>query len=105
MVVGASMEPGFKTGDYLLVSKINNLERGDIIVIKPPKNNDFFDNSYLKRLIGLPGETIKIKDGELYIQTKDSEDFHKVEENYIQCDYAHCDSQTERSRSLKTSCI
>ncbi|MGB9883095.1 MAG: signal peptidase I [Microgenomates group bacterium] len=77
-VKGASMEPNFHTGDYILTSRITykfrRIERGDVIVLKSPKNPDI---EYIKRVIGLPGETLMIKDGEVYING------NLIQENYI----------------------
>ena len=36
LVEGASMEPNFHTGDYLIVTKISSIERGDVVVLVPP---------------------------------------------------------------------
>ncbi len=58
-VKGASMEPNFHTGDYILTSRITykfrKLERGDVVVLKSPKNPDI---EYIKRVVGLPGEVL-----------------------------------------------
>lgn len=63
-VKGASMEPTFHTGEYIMTSKITykfrSPQRGDVIVFKSPRNPDI---DYIKRIIGLPGDTIVIKDG------------------------------------------
>ncbi len=63
-VKGASMEPSFYTGEYILTSKITykfrNIQRGDVIVFKSPKNPDI---EYIKRIVGLPGDKINITDG------------------------------------------
>jgi signal peptidase I len=67
-VKGQSMEPNFHDNEYLIINEIgyrfNSPERGDIIVFKYPKNPSEF---YIKRIIGLPGERIKIADGEVTI--------------------------------------
>jgi len=77
-VKGASMEPTFISGDYILTSKITYKlkapERGEVIVFKSPKNPDI---EYIKRIIGLPGDVIEVRDNELYINNK------LVAENYI----------------------
>lgn len=78
-VKGASMEPSFYTGDYILTSRITykfrRLERGDVIVLQAPTNHDI---EYIKRIIGLPGETITIKDnGDVYVGNL------LLKENYI----------------------
>jgi len=67
-VKGASMEPTFHTGDYILTSrltyKFRRLERGDVIVFKSPKNPDI---EYIKRIIGLPGDIITIKNSQVFV--------------------------------------
>lgn len=67
-VKGASMEPTFQTGDYILTSRITykfrRLERGDVIVFKSPKNPDI---EYIKRIIGLPGDVINIFNSEVRV--------------------------------------
>lgn len=60
-VKGASMENTFRTGDYILTSRVTykfrKIERGDVVVFKSPKNPDI---EYIKRIIGLPGDIITI---------------------------------------------
>lgn len=77
-VKGASMEPTFLSGDYILTSKITyklkTPERGEVIVFKSPKNPDI---EYIKRIIGLPGDQVEVRDSELFINNK------LVAENYI----------------------
>ena len=67
-VKGASMEPTFHTGDYILTSrmtyKFRKIERGDVIVFKSPKNPDI---EYIKRIIGLPGDVITISNSEVRV--------------------------------------
>jgi len=67
-VKGASMEPTFHTGDYILTSRITykfrRLERGDVVVFKSPKNPDI---EYIKRIIGLPGDIINISNSEVKV--------------------------------------
>jgi len=71
-VQGISMEPNFENGDYLIVDEISyrfrEPERGEIIVFKYPKNPT---QRYIKRIIGLPGETIEIKEGQVIILDED----------------------------------
>lgn len=77
-VKGASMEPTFHSGDYILTSRITykfrNPQRGDVIVFRSPKNPDI---EYIKRIIGLPGDKILIENGEVYVNGI------KLEETYI----------------------
>ena len=59
------MEPALKDGDRLFIDRaVDKLNRGDIVVFHYP-----FDpsKSYLKRVVGLPGETIEIRDGRVLI--------------------------------------
>jgi len=68
VVHGSSMEPTFHTDDRIVVSKISYklhpIHRGDVIVLQSPKNPDI---DYLKRVIGLPGDTIIIRNGQVYL--------------------------------------
>ncbi len=63
-----SMRPTFMEGDRIFVNKIsyhfNEPERGDIIVFKYPLDRK---KDFVKRLVGLPGETIEIRNGMLYV--------------------------------------
>ena len=67
-VQGISMEPSFEDSDYLIVDEITyrfrDPERGEVIVFKYPKNPT---QRYIKRIIGLPGETVGIKEGKVTI--------------------------------------
>lgn len=66
MVEGSSMEPALKDGDNLIVEKVSYLfgdpARFDIIVFKQSENIN-----YIKRIIGLPGERVRIEEGKIYI--------------------------------------
>lgn len=67
-VSGHSMEPNFQNGDYILTNKLiykmRDPKRGDIVIFKSPSNKDI---DYIKRVIGLPGEVIVLKDQHFYI--------------------------------------
>lgn len=67
-VRGSSMEPTLHDGQYLVISKlsywIHPPERGDIIVFEPP-NNPVDD--YIKRVVGLPGEQVEIRDAGIWV--------------------------------------
>ncbi|MFC1982791.1 signal peptidase I [Chloroflexota bacterium] len=78
IVLGSSMEPNFETGQRLIVSKViyrfGDLNRGDVVILRPPSNSSV---DYIKRVIALPGETVEIKDGLVYI------DWEPLSEPYI----------------------
>jgi signal peptidase I len=67
-VRGQSMEPNFEDGDYLIIDKlsfrVSEPKRGDIIVFKAPLDPKSF---YIKRIIGMPGETVKVTNGEVMV--------------------------------------
>jgi len=59
------MMPAFNDGDKVLMDKnIGELKRGDVITFLYPKDRTKW---YLKRIIGLPGETVEIREGKVYI--------------------------------------
>lgn len=72
-VKGSSMVPNFHDKEFLLTSRISYLigqpQRGDVIVFKAPKSEPCaeIDCEYIKRLIGLPGDRIKVSGGHYYI--------------------------------------
>lgn len=76
--IGDSMNPALNNGDIVLVNTLiynaKNPSRGDIIVFKPQGDDSM--HSYMKRVIGLPGETVEIKEGIIYI------DGEELEEDY-----------------------
>ena len=67
-VPSGSMEPTIETGSRMIGLRLsytfNSPERGDIIIFKYPDDESVY---YVKRIIGLPGETVEIKDGFVYI--------------------------------------
>jgi signal peptidase I len=78
VVDGSSMEPNFHTGQLLIVNRLayrfGTVERGDVIVFRFPGNTA---DDYIKRVIGLPGETVAVRDGEVYV------DGNLLEESYL----------------------
>lgn len=71
-VRGSSMEPTFREGDYIIVDEISmhfrELKRGDIVVFRSPTNKFA---RYIKRIVGLPGETVVISGNRIRVM-KDS---------------------------------
>ena len=116
-IPSGSMKPNLLVGDFLFVSKWNygyskysfpfglapfsgkifekNPERGDIIVFKLPGQENI---NYVKRLLGLPGETIKVIDGEVFIKKNDSLNFEKL--NQISDDFFFDDQYQEEINQL-----
>jgi len=85
LVSGASMEPNFSTGNYLLIDEVTYRlrapERGEVVVFKYPNDPSVF---YIKRIIGLPGERVIVKDGEVMIINKDNPSGFKMDETYLE---------------------
>ena len=83
---GASMEPNFTSGEYLLIDEISyrfrEPERGEVIVFRPP-NNQNPTRFFIKRIIGLQGETIEISQGEVKIYNSQSPRGKILDEPYI----------------------
>ncbi len=83
-VKGASMEPTFYDHEYLIVDEISyrfrDPQRGEIIVFKYPKNPQEY---FIKRIIGLPGEAIKIKDGKIIIYNSEHSEGVILDEDYL----------------------
>ena len=79
-----SMDPTFKPKDCIMVDKLTyrfrDPHRGEVVIVWPPKDRVSSKNPYIKRVIGLPGETVKIEDGQVYIKTKDGSEFRLLSE-------------------------
>lgn len=77
-IKGASMHPNFPDGEYLLTDKVSyrfgEPKRGDVIVFKAPTGNG---DEFIKRIIGLPGEKVSVKNGKVYINE------NALEEKYL----------------------
>ena len=83
-VKGASMEPNFEDGDYLLVDELSYRfsvpERGDVIIFRYPQDPSQF---FIKRIIGLPNETVEIKDNQIKIYNKERLEGFVLDESYL----------------------
>lgn len=86
-VVGTSMEPTLYSGDYLFINTLLTPEHGDIVVIEANEQDTVHDETVhkwiIKRVIGLPGDTIKAENGVLYRKDAGSDSFEVVEEAYL----------------------
>ncbi len=83
-VVMSSMEPNFQEGECIMVNKVcyrsSNPQRGEVIIFDPPFNSQY---PFIKRVIGLPGETVEIKDGKVSINgTPLEEEYITAQPNY-----------------------
>ena len=85
IVSGASMDPTFKNGQYLIIDEFSyhfrTPERGEIVVFRYPQNPSKF---FIKRIIGLPGELIVINNGVVRIKKREGDAGFVIKEPYIQ---------------------
>ncbi len=84
VVSGASMQPNFHNHDYLIIDRLSYIQglpqRGDVIVLKFPKDTSQF---FIKRVIGLPGETVKISQGFVTITNSEHPQGFRLTESYL----------------------
>lgn len=84
IVSGASMDPAFADGDYLIIDQLSHRfedpHRGDVIIFRYPKDPSKF---FIKRVIGLPNETVAIRSGVVVIKNNDHPDGFALTEGYI----------------------
>ena len=104
-VIGSSMEPTFHNSEYLFVDEISyrfaDIKRGDVTVFKHPDEScigfvetspilkTFFQGpckNYIKRVIGLPGETVILSEGKIKITSPQDPDGFILDEGYIEED-------------------
>ncbi len=105
-VQGASMEPNFHDGEYLIINELGykktvvgteenkfftvdsfkDFSRGDVVVFRYPKNPEEY---FIKRVVGLPGEKIEIKDGEVIVYNEKNPSGGILDEERYLKDSAH----------------
>lgn len=87
VVPSGSMIPTINKGERLigfrLAYKFSEPERGDIIIFKCPEEGADYNKLFIKRLIGLPGETVTIRAGEVWITPADGSEPFKLDESYL----------------------
>ncbi len=83
VVRGTSMEPSFYEADYLIVDQLcyrfRDPERGEVIVFHPPSSP--YSSPHIKRIIGLPGEKVIIREEKIFIEEEGEEVL--LEEEYL----------------------
>src|SRR3989344_315121 len=86
-VKGASMESNFEDGDYIFVDELSyqmgDPGRGDVVIFRYPLDQSQF---FIKRVIGLPNETVEIKEGKVIIYNKQNPMGFVLVESYLDVD-------------------
>ncbi|MFH1031479.1 MAG: signal peptidase I [Chloroflexota bacterium] len=76
IVIGSSMEPTLPPGEHLMINKVvykfHEPARGDIVIFRSPSPHDQNQTPLIKRVIGLPGESVELKNGKVYIHKPDN---------------------------------
>ena len=89
-VEGGSMEPGLEDQEHIFINKLayrfESIERGDIIVFRYPRDTR---KSFIKRVIGLPGDHIRIAYGHVYVNDE------QLSEPYVPSDYMDARSYSD----------
>lgn len=84
-VRGESMYPSFNDKDYLIVDELsyrfNNPKRGEVIVFRYPQDPSQY---YIKRIVGMPEETVEVKDGKVTIYSRDNPLGIELAEKYLE---------------------
>lgn len=83
-VEGHSMDNTLADGEYIVINKLTYIlgdpDRGDIVVFRPPNDPNKF---YVKRVIGLPGDTVDIRGGKVYVKPAGADRSTELEEPYL----------------------
>ena len=96
LVRGASMTPAFENGDYLIIDEISyrfgEPQRGEVVVFRYPNDPS---QRYIKRIVGLPGETIEIENDQVII--------YKGETTQILDESKYLSANTKTTGNIKTN--
>lgn len=83
-VKGASMEPNFYDNEYLVIDELTyrfrNPDRGEVVVFRYPVDPSQF---FIKRVLGLPGETVEVTNGHIVISNADHPNGFVLQEPYL----------------------
>jgi len=87
VIPSGSMLPTIQLQDRVIVDKLlfklSEIKRDDIIVFHPPSNVDSHGSDWIKRIIGLPGEKVEVKDGKVFINDCELNEPYEMEKpNY-----------------------
>lgn len=84
IVSGASMEPTFESGQYLIIDQVSHRfeapERGEVIIFRYPKDPSKY---FIKRVIGLPRETVEVHGDKIYIKNLEHPEGFLLDEPYL----------------------
>jgi len=87
-VYGDSMKPTLESGYMVFTEKIStyfdSYDRGDIVILDGSGMEGYYHDEYLiKRIVGMPGDTVKIENGKVYIKEAGQDEFYVLEEDYL----------------------
>lgn len=84
IVRGASMEPNFSNREYLVIDELTYFfrepRRGEVVVFRYPLDRSQY---FIKRIVGLPGETVEIRGGEIYVRNAEHPQGFELQESYL----------------------
>ena len=84
IVRGASMDPTFHTGDYVIIDQITyrfeDPKRGDVIIFQHPDTPSIY---LIKRIVGLPGETVEIAGKQITVRNKTTGESKVLDQSYL----------------------
>lgn len=87
LVDGGSMLPNLKSGELLIIDKlsydVDNLKRGDVIVFRHVKDDQYNGKFFIKRLIGLPGDRVVVNAGVTTIYNKENPNGMILDESFV----------------------